>query len=114
MAYIHPLQPQATTVADTTAGGVYCTSIFHAGMAVGQVDFTNGSTGKVIFMLQGRNGTAGPWFDMKAAASTVSSGASARVTSTYGLIFDRLRIETTAASETTKTSNSFVFVLSAR
>ena len=113
MAYAHALQPQVHTITAATAAGTYAESIFHPGRSVGQVEFTNGSTAAVYFMLQGCNSTAGSWFDMKAAASTVSSGVSVRVTSTYNLIFDRLRLETTAASATTA-STSFTFVLSAR
>jgi hypothetical protein len=113
MAFIHYLQPQVATITAATAGGTYAESVFHFGRSVGQVEFTNGSTADVFFMLQGCNSSDGSWFDMKGAASTVSSGASVRVTSTYNLIFDRLRIETTAASATTA-STSFTFVLSAR
>lgn len=113
MAFIHKLQPQISTITAATAGGTYCESVFGPGMSVGQVEFTNGSTGDVFFMLQGCNSTSGSWFDLKAAASTVAAAASVRVTSTYGVIFDRLRIETTGASATTA-STSFTFVLSAR
>ena len=115
MGFVHYLQPQTITVTPgTTAGGSsYGTAIFDPGRAVGQVDFTNGSTGAVYFMLQGCNSTLGSWFNLKAAASTVAAAASVRVTSTYGAIFDRLRIKTTAKS-VTAASTSFTFVLSAR
>lgn len=107
-------EPQSITVAKTTAAGSsYGVAYFRPGRAVGQVEFTNGSTAAVYFMLQGCNSTAGSWFDLKAAASTVTSGVSVRVTSTYSAVFDRLRIESTAASATTATT-SFTFVLSAR
>lgn len=113
MGFIHFLQPQSATITAATAAGTYCTSVFPPGRSVGQVEFTNGSTAAVYFMLQGCNSTSGTWFDLKAAASTVTSGVGVRVTSTYACIFDRLRIETTAASATTA-STSFTFVLSAR
>ena len=107
-------EAQSITLTAATAGGSsYGVAYFEPGCAVGQLEFTNGSTAAVYFMLQGCNSTAGSWFDMKAAASTVTSGVSVRVTSTYNLVFDRLRIETTAASATTA-STSFTFVLSAR
>jgi len=115
MGFVHFLQPQTITITpgSTAAGSSYGTAIFDPGRAVGQVEFTNGSTAAVYFMLQACNSTLGSWFDLKAAASTVTSGVAVRVTSTYQVIFDRLRIETTAASATTA-STSFAFVLSAR
>ena len=104
---------KVTVVGFCTADGAYGTAYFAPGRAVGQLEFTNGSTGTVDLMLQARNSTAGSWFDMKPAASTVAAAASVRVTSTYNVIFDQLRVQTTDASASTK-STSYTFLLSAR
>jgi len=106
-------QKVTITPGATAGGSSYGAAYFAPGRAVGQAEFTNGSTGAVYFMLQACNTTDGSWFDMKPAASTVAAAAAVRVTSTYQVVFDRLRVETTAASATTA-STSFVFVLSAR
>ena len=114
MAGFAPNMAQKITVTGfCTAAGTYGTAYFQPGRAVGQLEFTNASTGSVYLMLQACNSTAGSWFDMKAAASTVAAAAAVRVTSTYACIFDRLRVETTDASLSTK-SATYTFVLSAR
>jgi|GEM_PF-6176330 len=105
MGFAPNLTQKIVEIGFTTAGGSsYGTAYFTPGRAVAQVDFTNPSTGNIFFMVQAANSTSGVWWDMKAAASTVTSGASVRVTSTYVCVFDRVRIQTTAASASTKSA----------
>lgn len=112
---IRALQPQTVTITPgaTAGGSTYGEAIFHFGRALAQCEFTNGSTGAVYFRVQARNSTNGSWFSVNAVASTVSTGAAVRVTSTVACVFDRLRILSTAASATTA-STSFTFLLAAR
>jgi hypothetical protein len=115
MAYIHPLEPQVITLAGkTTAGGTsYGTATFIPGMQLAQVELANATTGKLYFRLQLRNSTAGSWFSANAAASTVTSGTSVRRTSTATCVFNQVRVQTTAAQESTK-AGAWTFVISAR
>jgi hypothetical protein len=115
MAYIHPLQPQviALTGKTTAAGSSYGSVTFMPGMQLAQCEIANPSTGHLHFRLQVRNSSAGSWFSVNAAATTVSSGASARVTSTAVCVFNQVRVQTTAAQESTK-SAAWSFVISAR
>jgi hypothetical protein len=109
-----PITQKITVTGFTTANGSsYGTAYFPPGRQVAQCEFTNPSTGDVDFMLQGSNSTSAIWFDLLAAPSTVTTGATVRVVSTAVFVFDRVRVETTDASASTK-SATYVWWVTAR
>lgn len=115
MAFVHYLEPQKISLAGkTTAGGTsYGTVTFVPGLQLAQCEITNPTTGKLYFRLQLRNSTAGSWFSANAAASTLTSGASLRRTSTATCVFNQVRVQCTAAQESTK-AGAWSWVISAR
>ena len=105
MAGFAPNMAQNISIAKVTtaAGSSYGTAYFTPGRSVVQVDFVNGTTGRVSFTALGSVSTSDIWYTLLTAPSTLTSGQTAHCVSTGAVLFDRVRIATSDAQESATT-----------
>ena len=116
MAGAPPTAQKFTVASQATAASVLGTAYFPPGRAYCSVYALNGSTTKIDFQIQGSVSNTSAWFNLTAAPTSATTGASWTCSTYTNRIFDRVRIYTTDAwsASTLSPAPSYVFCIDAR
>jgi hypothetical protein len=116
MAGAPPTAQKFTVTTQATAASVLGTAYFPPGRAYCQVYCLNGSSTKIDFQIQGSVSNSSAWFNLTAAPTSATTGASWTCSTYTNRIFDRVRIYTTDAWSATTIAGgvSYPFWIDAR
>ena len=116
MAGAPPTAQKFTVTSQATAASVLGTAYFPPGQAYCQVYCLNGSSTKVDFQIQGSISNTSAWFNLTAAPTSATTGASWTRSTYTNVLFDRVRVYTTDAWSATTIAGgvSYPFWVDAR